>query len=242
VRIRSSGQGGYALVFALLMVVVLSLGATVAVRHQRQEAQRQREAQLLWVGDQYRAALQSYYALQVQGKSFYPEKLEDLLEDRRMPNTLRHLRQLYPDPITDRFDWELELEGGRIVGLHSPSELMPIRANGPGGTSKTIRSYADWHFKATDALEVASAVPSAPGVATGGAPATTGSTGQDNPADEPAPAPPPPPNDARTQCNLQFSNARVRCRGPDFPMGSDPFSCQSAMLQALLACYQAAGP
>ena len=119
---RLAPKRGYALLAALVLLAIVSLGATVAVERAQLAAQREREAELLFAGDQYRDALVRYYAMPAgQLSQQYPQTLQDLLEDRRTQATGRHLRRLYPDPMTGKPDWVLEWVGGRIVGVHSRS-------------------------------------------------------------------------------------------------------------------------
>ncbi len=151
----------------MLMVVLASLAATVAVSHAEVEVQREREAQLLWVGDQFRRALQSYHAITpTGGVPQYPRKLSDLLEDKRFPNPVRHLRQVYVDPVTGRPDWVLEMLQDQIVGLHSVSKRAPLRHAGFTALDAGFadaQSYAQWRFLATDAAGTAAAPAAAPG-------------------------------------------------------------------------------
>ena len=49
-------------------------------------ARRDREAQLLWVGNQYRQAIASYYLKGPAGLLQFPPSLDDLLEDRGAPS------------------------------------------------------------------------------------------------------------------------------------------------------------
>ena len=52
--------------------------------------------ELLWRGDQYRRAIESYYTKAHAGvAATYPRTLEDLVKDPRSLQTLRHIRQLF---------------------------------------------------------------------------------------------------------------------------------------------------
>lgn len=104
-------------------------------------AQRQREAELAFRGDQIRRAIEAYASVPVApGISRLPQRLDDLLEDRRSGQLVRHLRRLWPDPITGQ-PWVLVNLGSGIAGVHSPSMLPPLR-KGVGD------SYAEWQFLA----------------------------------------------------------------------------------------------
>jgi type II secretory pathway pseudopilin PulG len=142
---------GFALIAALIALVLVSLSAVVAVQSARTQARRDREEQLLFVGDQYRLALRSYSLARPNGlPAKYPLRLQDLIEDRRSGKVVRHLRRLYADPVTRQFDWVLEVAGGGIVGLHSASAQQPLRDWGFSADDARFakaQSYAGWHFE-----------------------------------------------------------------------------------------------
>jgi hypothetical protein len=88
----------------------------------------------------------------------YPVKLEDLLEDHRFPKPMRHLRQIFIDPMTGSRDWGLIEEGGRIIGVYSQSEAVPHkRANFPLAFEvfKEAKSYQEWKFRSVLGATVA---------------------------------------------------------------------------------------
>lgn len=121
-------QRGYTYIGLLVSVVILGLMLTVVSRVWTTTMQREREAQLLWVGHAYRDAIASYY---VHGGQF-PQSLQQLLQDDRSPVPLRHLRQLYPDPMTGAADWTLISDpmSQRIMGVASSSKATPIKRKG----------------------------------------------------------------------------------------------------------------
>lgn len=67
-------------------------------------------------------------ASSVDPSSGGPLELKDLLEDRRSGKLVRHLRQVYRDPITDSNLWGLDRgPDGRIRGIYSRSDAKPLR-------------------------------------------------------------------------------------------------------------------
>ncbi len=228
---------------ALIALVVVSLAVTVATSRASIEARREREMQLLWVGNQYRQALRHYAAtIPVNGPTQYPLELADLLDDHRAPLPLRHLRQLYPDPMTGKLDWVLEMQGGRIVGLHSSSEGVPIRHAGFGAEGDasfaSAKTYEGWRFLATNlSLPVASG---APAVTVGGGAVDSGGSGDVSAGPGGEPSPPAISNSA-VACYNQYVVPRGQCNSASPPMGNDTRSCQTAMIQAYTQCMAAAG-
>jgi type II secretory pathway pseudopilin PulG len=94
----------------------------------RTAAQREREQELLFVGNQFRNAFSTYSGFTPAGKPRYPRALEDLVEDNRFPVTRRHLRRVYADPMTGKPDWVLlDAPGGGIAGVQSRSEAKPLK-------------------------------------------------------------------------------------------------------------------
>ncbi len=92
----------------LLFVVALG-GVALASLGQRQQTvqQREREAELRFRGEAIAKAISSYMRHSPEGANSLPQRLEDLLEDRRSGAVQRHLRRLYTDPFTGRADWQL---------------------------------------------------------------------------------------------------------------------------------------
>jgi len=155
-----AAQAGFGYVWVMLAVAAFGTGLAAVGQLWSTQAQREREAELLLVGREYRQAFASYYAHTRPGTPAYPARLEELLEDRRGPILRRHLRKLYLDPITGSENWGLvSAPGGRIRGVYSRSERGPIKtANFASGESRfeKAKSYADWRFEHFSAAAVGS--------------------------------------------------------------------------------------
>jgi type II secretory pathway pseudopilin PulG len=100
-------EGGFTYLGLLLAIALLGVGLSAASELWSTTAKRQRQAELAWVGEQYVHAIGSYYESSPGGVKRYPNTIEDLLEDRRVPFVRRHLRQAYVNPMSGRIDWEL---------------------------------------------------------------------------------------------------------------------------------------
>ena len=158
----------------LLGFLVLLAGSGWTLAEWSQSAaharQRQDEAELLWAGQQYKQALESYYNGTPRGVKVLPATLEELLEDRRFPQPVRHLRRLYRDPMSADGQWVVIKRGPQIIGVRSASERRPFRRSDfePGlETFDQAVTYADWSF--TAALRGLSASPPAAAAAASGA-------------------------------------------------------------------------
>lgn len=107
-RAERAGSRGFTYLW-LLFVVALG-GVALAALGQRQQTvqQREREAELRFRGEAIAKAIGSYMRASPGGaNSGLPQRLEDLLEDKRSGKVQRHLRRLYADPFTGRADWLL---------------------------------------------------------------------------------------------------------------------------------------
>lgn len=124
-------QAGFTYLVLLFSVAIAATGMAGTGMVWHTAAQREKERELLYVGNQIRKAIASYQMRSPTGVAVYPPSLEDLLKDRRYPTNVRHLRRIYRDPITGTFDWGLiPAPGGGIMGVYSKSEKRPLkRAN-----------------------------------------------------------------------------------------------------------------
>lgn len=142
-------QGGI-LLGILVAVMILGLMSSIAATSWKSRVQRSKEKELLWRGDQYRRAIESYYHSAQSGtQSSLPYVLEDLIRDKRSISVVRHLRQLYPDPFSDK-DWLLIKDtSGKIIGVRSSSTLEPFKQGGFCEENKDFmgkKSYSEWRF------------------------------------------------------------------------------------------------
>ena len=137
---------------SMLIVVAITAGALAAAGGVwSQAAQREKERELLFAGEQIRQAIAVYYWRTPGGAHQYPKSLEALLEDTRWPVTQRYLRKLYRDPVTGSTDWGIiEAPGGSgIMGVYSRSQETPIKTAGfPARWAffEDARNYTDWKF------------------------------------------------------------------------------------------------
>jgi type II secretory pathway pseudopilin PulG len=111
---------------------------------------REQEAELLFVGNQFRQAIGQYYAGSPSSDKHYPMSLEDLLKDKRSPNTRRYLRKIYRDPLTNSTQWGLVMaEEGGIQGVYSTAQGTPIKMTGfptENADFEKTKSYTEWKF------------------------------------------------------------------------------------------------
>ena len=150
-RPTAAGRRQRGVIYLALMIVVATLGAGLAATgtfwHQVQ--QRAREQELLFIGQQYRRAIQHYYEAPGGGNR-YPPSLEALLLDERSPAIRRYLRRPYRDPLGSSAEWGLvQAPQGGIMGIYSQAPGTPIkRANFPPilNWEAGLTTYADWQF------------------------------------------------------------------------------------------------
>jgi type II secretory pathway pseudopilin PulG len=115
-------QQGIVLLGLLIALAISSIGLMAAADVWATSRQREREQELLFVGGQYRKAIERYYFTTPGQTKALPASLEDLLEDKRFPAPVRHLRRLYADPMTDSSEWGTVLIGSKIAGVYSKSD------------------------------------------------------------------------------------------------------------------------
>lgn len=149
-RRRFTPQRGFTYLLVLVMVAIIGYGLARAGLWWQTEAQRNREAELLFVGDQYRRAIERFLAAQGNTPSF-PRTLDDLLLDPRFADTRRYLRKRWPDPISPATEWGLIIdpETRGIAGIYSQAPGRPFKQGGfktEYDFFKDSDSYGDWKF------------------------------------------------------------------------------------------------
>jgi len=146
-RGRRPRAGGFTYIGLLVLIALIGILLAAAGEVAATAAQRDREAQLQWVGHQYRAAIGRYVGL----RRAYPQRLEDLLgTESDAPVPIHHLRRLYPDPMTNAADWVLlRAPGGGITGVASSSKRRPLKTAHFDDEDKDFEiasDYGDWKF------------------------------------------------------------------------------------------------
>lgn len=146
----------------LMLLLWLAIGgATLAALGTSWQTmgQREREMELAFRGEQYAQALRAYAQPLNENGCLnviqYPVQLKELLDDKRCGLHRRHLRRLYPDPITGEAEWGLYQVDGRILGVYSRSSGRVLRK------VDGALYYRDWVFMASEEGAFASAAASA---------------------------------------------------------------------------------
>lgn len=138
---------GFTYLSILFAVAIFGTGLALIGEVWHTAAAREREAELLQVGDEYRKAIERYY---LSGPRQYPRTLADLLKDPRQPGTVRHLRRLYPDPISGGAEWGvIKAPDGGVAGVFSQSDASPLKVAGFAVRNAEFegkQKYSDWRF------------------------------------------------------------------------------------------------
>ncbi len=91
-----------------MLVTLIGMGLATAGTLWRTGAQRGREAELLFIGNPYRQAIESVYELD-PAQPRLPRSIDNLLVGNRRPKSW-HLRRAYGAPLT----------GGELALIHAP--------------------------------------------------------------------------------------------------------------------------
>jgi len=112
-RSRERREDGYTLVALLALMTVLAIFAMAAAPSIRQQAQRERESEAIFRGEQVANAIRLYYANQQgrlgNGDAALPTSMDQLLEG--LPRGTKKVQVLRPsaarDPLSDSGEWRL---------------------------------------------------------------------------------------------------------------------------------------
>ena len=144
-----SRQAGFTYMGVLMLIAIAGIGIAGVGLVWHQNTQRENEKELLFIGEEYRRAIGSYYESSPDTAKQFPQSLDDLLLDKRFPNVKRHIRKLYADPITRNTQWGLIKQQEQITGIYSVSKLAPIKKFGFADQYEifsTAVEYNEWKF------------------------------------------------------------------------------------------------
>jgi type II secretory pathway pseudopilin PulG len=151
-------QRGFTYLTILFILGMLTGGLALLGEVWHTASVREKETELLFVGHQYRLAIERYY---LGGLQQYPRDLDDLLKDPRRPTTERYLRKRYVDPVTGKAEWGIvKAPDSGIMGVYSLSGSKPLKAanfrlQDQGFDNST--TYSDWKFVHTPAQQTGAA-------------------------------------------------------------------------------------
>lgn len=140
---------GFTYLWTLFAIAFLGVSMMLTTELWNTAIKRERERELIYVGNQFREAIGRYYETTPGGAKQYPPSLDDLLKDPRFPETRRHLRKVFQDPITRKKEWGVLRLGGRIAGVYSLSKEAPIKTAGFSLTEASFQGrskYSEWVF------------------------------------------------------------------------------------------------
>lgn len=147
---RTGSQRGFTYIGVLIAISLIGIGLALAGETWRITVKREKEIELLAIGNQFRQAIASYYYASPGSVRQYPSSLEDLLKDPRYPGTRRHLRRIWEDPMTGKPKWGLVAgPGNTITGVYSLADKMPLKQGGFSDKDtgfENRNSYQQWKF------------------------------------------------------------------------------------------------
>ncbi|MEQ1720017.1 MAG: hypothetical protein ABL887_02760 [Nitrosomonas sp.] len=183
-----SAQQGFVYLWALYTVALAGIAMAAAAHVWQAKSLREKEAELMFIGEQFRLAIKSY---QSTGTKQFPKTLEDLVEDKRTPNVVRHLRKIYVDPMTNTTEWGIVEEAppntnksaaGNAAATNNPAAAGNKTATGnqQAGSSGGLGSGGGLGGSSSSTNNPASSnntlTPSGSAAATSGSTATTPGT------------------------------------------------------------------
>lgn len=145
-----SHESGFTYLGLIFFVAVMGIALAMAGTLWSFSKQREKERELLFIGEQFRRAIGQYYEHTPGTIKRYPQSLNDLLQDNRYVSVQRYLRRIYRDPITKDTEWGLvQAPTGGVMGVYSKSVSTPIKVGGFRFSDRAFedaKRYSDWAF------------------------------------------------------------------------------------------------
>lgn len=222
--------GGFTYIGLLILIVLLGIGLAFAGQVWHTSAQREKEKELIFVGDQFRRAIAAYYAGNTGMGDRYPKSFEELLLDPHQPAVRRYLRKVYADPLTGTTEWGLiKSSAGGIMGVYSLAAGRPLKQAGFAERNAGFSGaseYAGWQFAYIGTDATAAVPPPVDGQPVIAAPEPPA------PHAGPTAAGPPKPGDPRDRRCPYFASLDARiCAAEKVKWGSDADCQMSAQLR-----------
>jgi type II secretory pathway pseudopilin PulG len=143
-------QNGFTYLVMLFALLIFSIGLAALGEVWSTTSKRDKEAELIQNGNEIELAISSYYNHSPGTVKKYPNTFQDLLQDKRYVGTVRYLRTIPRDPITNSTSWGLiPAQDGGFMGAYSLSNneiahKKPIFL--PDGSMIVGVRYLDWKF------------------------------------------------------------------------------------------------
>lgn len=145
-----TSKSGFTYLAILFFVAILGVALAAIGTYWHIEKIREKELELIYLGHQFRNAIESYYLRSPGTVKNYPMTFDDLLRDKRFIGIQRHLRKIYADPMTGRTEWGIvRAPDGGIMGIYSKSEDKPLKIGNFARLDRNINGkshYSDWKF------------------------------------------------------------------------------------------------
>ena len=153
---RRNPESGYTVLIALLLVATILLITAAAAPNIYTEGRRERDAEMIWRGQQYVRAIGLYY----KKYGHYPHTIDDLTKS---DNQIRFLRQAYKDPMnTDDGSWRLIYvgPGGVLINSVMYTNIAQVGLQGGGNAGAGAAAGTGGGNGVTGAASAESATPS----------------------------------------------------------------------------------
>jgi type II secretory pathway pseudopilin PulG len=145
---------GFTYLAALLLVVVMGIMLGAASQSWTMIMQREREKELLFRGAQIKDAIARWNKGGTGVKPMPLSDLKALLKDPRSTTSIRYLRRLYTDPLTNKEWTPITDQSKGIIGVKSTSEEQPLKqdfSDYPADSTEFKmfggkKKYSEWLF------------------------------------------------------------------------------------------------
>jgi type II secretory pathway pseudopilin PulG len=106
---RAAQAQGFTYLVVLLTIAVMGIGLLAIAEVWVTTARREQLRHMDWVGEQYTHAIRSYYLASPGSVKHFPGSIQDLLEDSRHINLVRHLRSTDQHSFSNQGGFSVQL-------------------------------------------------------------------------------------------------------------------------------------